>query len=261
MFSQLLEVASQLASKGLLTAALLFIIMLCGVEIYRLWFDHTLILTPFEYLRDGVSVREAGQVFTQLLDENLNRLRGIYSPTRSAEPAGDDNPMSTNADAVAKPERLLPSADQAGIPEEIALPVLQESILSSVEIQAYGIHLSTVLRKMTQWIWQPYQIVGSISEHSKLLHVYAKMENAPTATKAKIGRGYWHMPHENDVNDASFSLACRIFRLLLASQSFLYENVSDADFCSFNRALESYQRHRELAAERAGGPGSTRDSI
>lgn len=229
MLSHLLSIVV----KVLFTGVLLLVITLCGLEIWRLWFDRTLVLVPFGYIRNGEPATEAGQNFTQLVSQDLNHLRDIYTGRLS------------NGDV------LIPSTDQLGRGEDIPLPELRESVLSSIEIEAYGIHLSTIFRSLFRQIEQPNVIVGSISESSRGIDVYAELRNVAPDVGAKMGQGRWYFSEMKDVNDASFALACRIFRILLARESPVYANVSDAEFCVFTRSLQSYQRYRSRLATMA----------
>lgn len=219
----------QIAVKVLFTGILVLLIALFAIEIWRLWFDRTLVLVPFGYIRDGQSVPEAGQHFTQLVSQDLYRLRDIYRSGPSVDV-------------------LIPSTDQIGRGQNLEFPVRQESVLSAVEIQAYGIQLSTLVKALMRWIERPNQIVGSISERGKRVDVYAELRSS-SPTVAANGQGRWYISEMKDMNEASFALACRIFRMLAASQSPLYAKATDADFYVFTRALQNYQLYRARLVE------------
>jgi trypsin-like peptidase len=225
----------QLAVKALFTGGLVLLIALCGIEIWRLWFDRTLVLVPFGYLRDGESVRESGQHFVQLVSQDLQLLRELYSP----RPAG---------------ELSIPSTDQIGRGKSLELPVLQQSVFSEIEVQAYGIKFSELLRALPRWIERPNEITGNVSERAKRVDVFAELRTSrPSVTHEP---GSWHIRQASDVNEASSALACRIFRRLAVKQSILYSVIDDSDFYVFTRALEDYQLylthlHDVVAEEKA----------
>jgi hypothetical protein len=215
--------------KVIFTGCLILLIALCGTEIWRLWFDQTLVLVPFGYIRDGESVREAGQHFIQLVSQDLNRVQDLYR----GRSGGDI---------------LIPSTDQIGRGENLQLPVLRESVFSAVEVQAYGIKLSALFKTLTRWIERPNEIVGNISEKSKRVDVYAELRSHSSTINA-IADSRWYLAQMHDVNEASYALACRIFRMLSARQSTMYLEASEADFYVFTRALQSYQLYRSHLAE------------
>lgn len=224
----------QTVVKALFTGILLVVVALCVIEIWRLWFDRTLVLATFGYTQDGRPSREAGQHFTQMVSQDLNRLRDIYTGRLRS---GDLH---------------IPSTDQIGRGQDVQVPVLQESVLTSVEIQAYGIQVSNLLKTLSRWIERPHAIAGNVSESSKGIDVYAELRNGSAGVTVETGQGRWYISQMADVHEASFALSCRIFRLLLASQSSYYAQVSDAEFCAFARAQQSYQLYRERVAEIAG---------
>lgn len=234
--------AIQIAVKILFTGVLLLLISLCGIEIWRLWFDRTLVLVPFSYIRDGESVPEAGQYFTQLVSQDLNRLRDIYNVSSSGDVLIPRTDQSGDV--------LIASTDQIGRGEPFRLPVLRKSVLSGVEIQAYGINLSMLAKALTRWIERPNEIIGNVSECTKRVDVYAEL-TSPTPSATAKHPNCWYISQMADVNEASVALACRIFRMLTAIQYPLYAKVTDADFYVFTRALQNYHLYRTRLAEAA----------
>lgn len=230
----MLDQLMQVVVKVIFTAVLCLVIGLCAVEIWRLWFDQTLVLIPFAYSRDGQPSREAGQHFTQLVSQDLNRLRDVYTGRLRS---GDVH---------------IPSTDHIGRGGDIQVPVLQESVLSSIEIQAYGVQVSNLLRSLSRWMEQPYAISGNVTESARGVDAYAELRRGRSALTLADGSGRWYMSNMADPAEASYALACRIFRLTLENQSPIYRQVSDAEFCAYTRALESYLLYQQRVAEIAG---------
>lgn len=224
----------QFAAKLLLSGLLAVIAAACGLEIYRLWFDRTLVLADFEYVRDGQPAKESGQQFARLVQIDLARLAALYGLGRRTD------------------EFALPSTDQIGRAETLDLPELRNSILDSVELKAYGVEFGAIFKILRRWIESPHEIGGSITERGKLVTVYAELKNAGTRPDQ---RTYWQVTDAVDASDASRGIACRIFRMLTrdskrgSADAALFAEVTDEHFCLFNTALETYQRYRVRVAE------------
>src|SRR5439155_13027391 len=160
-----------------------------------------------------------------LLSQDFSRIHGIY----------------------ARKELSIPSTDQTGRGGDLRLPELRESGLSSIEVEAYGVQLSGVVRAVVRWINSPNTITGRIAESGDSLVVYAEYRDSKKATHR------WFLTDVKKPEDASFSLACRITRALEAERSPAYALASDGEFYAFTRALRSYQQYSDdLSSGKAG---------
>lgn len=221
----------QVAVRMLVTGGLLLVIYLCGVKIWRMWFDRTLVLIPFRYTRDGQLQDEEGRHFTSLVGQDLARLGDLFS--------GE----------LAEEDTFIPSTDQIGRGQQIELPVIKESLLPTIEIQAYGIQFSTLFQAINRFLEQPNDIAGTVTERSQRFDVYAELRNAPATRNIQVDRVRWYVLDAASKDEASFSLASRIFRLLLVQKAPLYEKATEGEFVTFVRALRAYETYRARLAE------------
>src|SRR5688500_16794096 len=171
---------------------LLMVAGFCVVQAWRIWSNTTLVLVPFQYTRDGVVVSQAGQDFTHLVNQDLQRLSLLFS-----------------RDAVGG--TLIPSTDQLGRGRPLELPRLPESLLGDVEIQAYGVNVSSLVKTLGRWVQLPREIVGNVSERDKVVDVYAEQRGSGTGAEFK-----WYIPQKGPIGDASRELACSIYRAAAA---------------------------------------------
>ena len=248
----------QIAIKVLVTGGLVLVIVWCALTIWQLWFSRTLVLVPFEYIREGKAASEVGQHFTQFVNQDLGKLQGLYtSIVKSNDDAMDshktgtreiDVPLSANRADLPMVEIYVERYDPNTLPVYSQLgPETSEP--PPIEIEAFGVQFSTVLKSLSRWITQPYEIVGSVLESSEGISVYVEVRNHPTADRTKIRQNRWYVSQITDANEASFAVACRLFQVLSPIQFPGDTEVSDIEFCTMTRALESYQRYLDLKAE------------
>lgn len=229
-----LPAASELTQFGLkllYSGTLLAGIVMLGTEIWRVWLDRALVLAPFSYLRDGTEAREAGQGFTLLFSHDLLRFRDVY--------AADDEGGGG-----------IPSTDQVGRGASIRLPESRPDVWSEVEVEAYGIQVTKLLRRLSRWVRRPHEIAGNISERSKKLDLYAEVRGGRFS-----GRGappHWNLAQYESRDELSRALACRVLRFLAAQQTprlfgadRAERRVTDEEFCGFLRGLEAYQLYQQ----------------
>lgn len=171
----------QFGTKFVATCGLVFLTILCSIEIWRLWSDRTLLLVGFEYVREGESVPESGEDFARLVDSDLWSLTEIYTGN----------------------EIVVASAGQTAAANDFI--------------------------------------------------VDAEIRSSPRWSKTNDMK--WPRFHATQESDASFELACRIFRRTPGVAAELLM-TSDDEFCSFSRVLRSYERYREMALN----PWSKKDS-
>jgi tetratricopeptide (TPR) repeat protein len=216
--------------KAFFSAALLWIAALCLIATYRLWFDEGVTLSTFSYTRDGATVNEAGKNFTQMISQDLRRIAHLYENKETES-------------------TILASTDQVGRGGRLDLPDVKESFLEDIEVEAYGLKLSNIYKALSKWIVQPNEITGSVSERDKAIDVFVELRGSLRA--AVGGAGSWYIAQKSQISEASFDLACRIYRALAANKSEMIRSVNDSDFYVFTRANERYQIYQLRRADAA----------
>lgn len=221
----------QFVGKVLYTGILGSLIVLLGSEVWRVWFDRTLVLAPFSYLRDGLESRESGLGFTQLVSRDLLRLRDLYSSK------------------AASSGHAIPSTDQLGAGASLDIPEAGADALSDLELEAYGIPVSQLLRRVSRWIHPPYEIAGSVSERADKYDLYAEVRGGAPSS-------HWYLLRYTDRSELSSSIACRILRHLAAKRTpSLFGSeadgtlVEDREFCLFLAGLEHYHAYVQRLGE------------
>lgn len=233
--SGLVQVGVKLVYSGILLGGM----YLFATEIYRVWFDRTLVIAPFSYIKDGVESRESGQSFTRKLSHDLLRLQRLYNGY------GHDSKESS-----------IPTTDQRGRAMQLEIPIKQPDVLPEIEIEAYGIQVTDILRRLSRMIRRPYEIAGNISERSKRFDAYAEIRNSNLKS---ADTPHWYLPGRGGIDELSRDIACRVLLGLAADKApKLYgkqhstQSVTANEFCGFLVALESYERYRELSKSVAG---------
>ena len=179
MFNALL----QLGAKVLVTGGLGLLILFCSAEIWKLWFDTTLVIAPFEYIKDGALAPERGEEFVRLVRADLLRLGKIYR-TEARNP-------------------VIASTDQVGRAEKLPLPEIRDLTFPSVEIQAYGLQLSSILKSLNRTIVSPNEIRGRVTENSGTFSVDAEIRASPQLLVNTEEPDWGNLPAVSTVSDAA----------------------------------------------------------
>ena len=87
------EFMIQAVIRVVVTGFLILVVGLCLSQIYRIWFDKTIILNPFSYLKANDNSTTSGLYFTTLVSQDLLDIRNLYarprgSAAKPAQPAG-----------------------------------------------------------------------------------------------------------------------------------------------------------------------------
>ena len=239
---------AQISAKVLFTGLLLLLTLLLIREMWRLWFDDSLTLVQFEYFGGEKLDREVGQHFTQSVRQDLSKLVALYHG--QAQLQSVDNRANSGADQASDGgSTLVPLVLSPVSSAIVTLPEVDQSVWSSVETEVYGIPVARLTADLYNWIRQPAQIKGRVSREEKNFHVYAELRNAPRSIRDRISgtKGFesWQFAMTGETSDASFALACRIYRMLASSTSDVFSRISDEDFVRFNKAFALYQRYVE----------------
>lgn len=220
----------QFAVKLFYSGVLIGLAYLLVIEVYRMWFDRTLVLASFSYLRDGVDSRESGQSFTRLLGHDLQILEELYT-------------LDEQVSGLVS----IPSTDQLGRGRDLNIPIVREDVLPEIEINAYGVQITDFLRRLSRAVRRPKEVAGNVSERNGRFEAYAEIRNSNTTAP------HWHLTSRETIDELSRELACRVLLELAAEQEPRLFGRFDSgkpvrarEFCVFMLGLESYQRYREL---------------
>lgn len=221
---------SEYGPKVAYSVILIFLSGVFFVELLRVWTDTRLSIVPFAYERDGEVQTEAGANFARRVSQSLRRAYFVYS--------------GGNA-----PEGPIASTDQFDRSLDVDLPGVQSSNLESIEVQAYGINFGSLLKGIRGWLRENNEIVGFVSHYGSKIEVQANIQgqiarHADPSLATGLNLGWDISDSSGDPGEASFQLACGVFRMLAISESDSFRSIRDADFCQFLKALETYQEYR-----------------
>ena len=226
----------QAVIRIVVTGLLVLVVGLCVNQIYRIWFDKTVILNPFSHLKANDSSAGSGLYFTTLVSQDLLDIRNLYA--RPAAATSSQAAGKTAEPTEKETARVDFGSQTIVVPFEV--PNLSTSPFSSIDISAYGIKFSEIFKSFSRLIEQPYAIDGTISEAAGRVRVSATLQNPP-------GRGapmHWAF-EEKDAPAASFHLACEIVHMLTADKEKLIGETSSFEFCAFTKAWRSYRTFRQ----------------
>jgi hypothetical protein len=238
-----IAVILQIAIKILVTGLLGGIAVGCVAQVYWLWFDRAIALTTFDYYRDGKPAPESGPYFTRLISQYLRELAALYGGQRQGQGFS------------------IPTTDQIGRGRKIELPIVRESSIEDVDVQAYGIKFGGVLRAVRRWINAPSEITGSVGEKGTIFTVGATLDGPAGDGDRRV----LSFSETGDMQRAAFLLACRLFRTIgadsgaraaspahrttAAPERNWLASATDDDFCRFTDALLAYERYRGRLAD------------
>ncbi len=241
----------RLLAKVFFSSGLMLIIVLCGIEIWRIWFKQRLVVDPFRYERDGELVPEAGQNFANQLSQDFNQIKNIYD-------SGSDNPkISNNQRESVQTNQIgvgqsLPSTNQTGVGQHLDTKLKLSDI---GDLQPYGIPVSKIIQNLLLWIEQRNELRVSVSERNNHFDVYAELYNPPLIATGNSQRWYIYQEAKDEV---SFALSCYLFRQLVTQnqESSPYSKINDEQFCVFTRALQHYQLYLEKLRKLTNNEGA-----
>jgi len=215
--------------KALVSAVLAAVAVAMVMAIVKIWSPSKLSVGQFIFRRDDAEVSEAGKAFTLSL---VMRLKQIYR-TLSDDDGGS---------------MLLASTDQLGRGAPIELPIAKSDV-EGVEVEAYGIKVSSLISMLQKSINTPNEITGTVTQTKESVDIFAEMKSPMLREEST----YWQIT-EPTLDAASYALAVHVLLLLLEQKEQGFQGVSGPDFVTFTRALESYKRYRR--ALQSTTPGS-----
>ena len=89
-------------------------------------------------------------------------------------------------------------------------------MLPEIEIKAYGIQVTDLLRRMSRAIRRPHEIAGNVSERDSRFDAYAEVRYAKLARGAAA---HWHLSGRAGMDELSHDMACRVLLELAAAQA------------------------------------------
>lgn len=224
------ELIIPLATKVLLSGVLVLLAIIFVWQAWRMWFNRSLVLAPFDFLEAGTPSAESGEQFARMIRADLVQLAGLYNAGEVANAAAV--PTLNQGDPVAPME----------IPAEF-----DASFFETIDLKAYGMEFGTIFKSLRRQIESPSEITGSVTHQGEKYSVLAELKQ-PGAGAESLQR--WSIQYARDLPDATRNVACRIFRSLAASaqrktpDAALFRAVDDEDFCLFNHALAAYDQYR-----------------
>lgn len=235
------EVIIPFATRAVLSGLLLLLAVVLAWQAYRMWFNKSLVLTPFDFLEAGTPSIPAGEQFSRMVRVDLVQLADLYSAGRVVNQAA------------------VPASAPGSVPP-MELPVLFDvSFFESVELKAYGVEFGSIFKALRRHLESPSEISGSVTHQGTAYTVFAESRQSGLGAK---GTHRWNIPNAKDLPEASRKLACNVFRHLAASDTSkhrdapLYRAVDDEEFYLFNVALAAYEQYRQRKATLADADAS-----
>ncbi len=242
---------TQVLLKLLSTGIFSLIIWLSARELWHIWVPGKPVIAEFDYSKDGESSTEEGLHFAQLMRHDLMQLelthRTYYATIKDVlngemeqKEESDGETENTNGETEQLPR--TDHIDQANLLQsEIDLPELGKT-LPDLEIELYGIDLSTILRRAQRAIRRPNEITGIVIERTGNLTVYSEFRQSGTSYDER-----WHT-FVSDVankNEASYELGIRLFKMFAQTQIHdIYGVPNDGEFALFMNMLRNYQKYQ-----------------
>ncbi len=86
--TDLLQWLMSFGARAAYTVILAVIVVLCASEIFKLWFDRSLVLTVFEFTKDGTAAVANGEAFSRRIEQQQRVLKSMFEGRDQAtEPA------------------------------------------------------------------------------------------------------------------------------------------------------------------------------
>jgi hypothetical protein len=173
------------ATKVLLSGVLVLLAIVFLGQAWRMWFNRSLVLAPFDFLEAGKPSVESGEQFARMVRADLVQLAGLYN---SGEVA--------NAAAVPSSNQGEPAVAMK-IPEEF-----DTSFFETIEFKAYGIEFGTIFTSLRRQLESPSEITGSVTHQGEKYSVFAELKQ-PGAGAEALQR--WSIQYARDLAEARCS--------------------------------------------------------
>jgi hypothetical protein len=225
------RVLTYYAVKVMLTALLVWLVVLSAGEIYRLWFVRRITLNSFDYVKDGTETKDAGDLFARQVNQDLELVRQLLKGEAKAQ-------------LPTEPGRVVPAtigalALEPGMLRGVELPVLASTPLSQIDVTVQGVNLSSLLNSIMKFVHPPDEISGRVSERNRRFTIQVELHRA---LKRRGGDPPLQVaPDHDSMEQASLATACRILYLLAADEEPALLSVFQAvELELYVRALQQF---------------------
>lgn len=230
---------TEIFAKTLYSLVLVGVVGFCIHEVWQVWFDRTLQYGKFAATKDGQDAAAVADSFRRLILQQQNILYGLYKAP--APHLGEFRIVDVLRIDLADLGRL-PSSD-----------------LDQLKIEAAGVNVTSILTTLRRWITSPNEITGSVDQLGSNIYISAVWPYAPRADENGTEQRTYSLPVQNDLNLASFDLACRIFLTRGAPYSAVLKSAQEDDFCIFSRAFAAFRSYVALR-DRAASDSELKDA-
>ncbi len=231
----------QIILRLVFTSGLLFVIVLCAIPIYRMWFGRTVAITNFKYIRDGMLDNEAAHGFMLKVKQDLSRLQQLYqgktdviyydmpSYTQKPElpklPAGTEEIIKPYAgsilgEAIAQP-KIISLEGMNPFEESTEYLGIEVQEIHDFGVEFYGLKISNLLKIIKRFFPLSNEIVASISENSQVFDVQAEIRTSFTFRNTNLIPDRYYITGLENSDDASLALACWIIKKHAPAESLI----------------------------------------
>jgi hypothetical protein len=219
----LLNQAPGLLARTVYSIVLVIVAVACLYEVAYVWFDRSLQLRNFSYVKDGQDVPASGATFARLLEQQQRALYEMYRGGRGGEQEIFSNPLDVRS---------------------ISLGQINVSVLADVKLEAQGVNIGSLVAALRRGVSSPNEITGTVNQIGNAVYVTALWQTAPIPDSRQTTlRGFLPLSPYPDLQAASFDLACRIFHVQVAAHHAVFRALSEDDFCAFSRASQAFQSY------------------
>jgi hypothetical protein len=222
-FGGVLQQAPGFLARILYSVVLVILAAACLYEMAHVWFDRSLQLRNFAYVKDGQDVPASGATFARLLEQQQRALYDMYQGGRGGDQEIFSNPLDIR---------------------DINLGQIDASVFADVKLEAQGVNIGSLIAALRRWVSSPNEITGTVNHVGGSVYVTAVWLTAPVPdSQQTASRNFLPLLPYSDLQAASFGLACRIFYVQVGARHALFRTLSEEDFCAFSRAFQSFQNY------------------
>ena len=248
MFKErIVPLASYYLLRIMISTVLVWVAFACLLAVHRLWFQRTVTLQPFAYVKDGADAKDNGASFAQEVNQDLQSLQQLLK--RASAPAAPDN------DGRVRPETIYGLARESISLDDIEIPALSKTPLEGLEIQFQGIKVTDLFRSLMRVVHPPDELAGLVSELNGKITARVQLQHAFAWSRPPLP-SQEARDHDNR-QEASFAVACRILYLLAADRDgSTLTTFSPEELELYLRGLNQFSLYNTFKAEARPDPGN-----
>lgn len=204
MLQPIAEVVSSYGAKVLYSALLFSFVFVSTSEIIKLWWDDTLVIRPFEYIKDGHHLRANGEAFARGIAHEQRLIISLLQENTIGEKFCPSSSLieSENGNEAKKFEIL--KLDHTVLELDMSdFGRVDTKDLGKIKLEVAGLNLPAILTLLRDWMRQPDTLAGRVDEVDGTYHVYAEW---PKAKGRRDHPHVYHAPH-SILAHAQFNLA------------------------------------------------------